>query len=89
MALPVDAAPPGVRSLLDWADAICESELQRLYARCPGLSERQRLLIASMSAALVQRLLHDAISKICDKAAVDRAQALREAHVLSELFDVR
>jgi glutamyl-tRNA reductase len=86
MTLSRDTAPLTVRALVQRAEAIRESELQRLLARCPGLSERERVLIATMSTDLIQRLLHGAISKICEKAAVDRARALNDARVLSELF---
>jgi glutamyl-tRNA reductase len=88
MALSDDNAPLTVRALVQRAEAIRETELQRLLSRCPGLSERERMLIAAMSTTLIQRLLHGAISKICEKAEVDRAQALSDARVLNELFDV-
>lgn len=87
MTLSHDTAPLDVRALVQRAEAIRENKLQRLFARCPGLTERERMLIAAMSTALIHGLLHGAISKICDKAVVDRAQALSDARVLSELFD--
>jgi glutamyl-tRNA reductase len=87
MTLSHDTAPLSVRALVQRAEAIRESELHRLLARCPELSDRERVLIAAMSTALIQRLLHGAISKICEKAAIDRAQALNDARLLNELFD--
>jgi glutamyl-tRNA reductase len=89
MGLSHITTPLAVRALVQRADAIREGELQRLFARCPGLTERERGLVESMSTALIQRLLDGAVSKIRDKAAVDREQALRDASALSELFDVR
>jgi|GEM_PF-5718797 glutamyl-tRNA reductase len=86
MALIHDTAPLTVRALVQRADAIRASEVQRLFGRCPELSEKERVLIAAMSSALIGRLLHGAISKICDKAAVDHEQALSDARALSELF---
>lgn len=80
---------PPLRALVQRAEAIREGELRRLLARCPGLSDQEQVLIAAMSTALLQQLLYGAIAKLCEKAAVDRAQALSDARALSELFDVR
>jgi glutamyl-tRNA reductase len=84
MTLSHDLAP--LRALVQRAEAIRESELRRLLARCPGLSDQEQVLVAAMSTALIQQLLYGAISKICEKATVDRAQALRDARALNELF---
>ncbi len=84
-----DNVPLTVLAVVQRAEAIRESELRRLLSRCPGLSERERMLIAAMSTALIERLLHGAVAKISEKAVVDGAQALSDAHFLNELFDAR
>ncbi len=86
MALSHETALSDVRALVQHAETVREHEVRRLFARCPGLSERERALIVAMSAALIGSLLHGAISKIHDKDAVDREQAVRDARALSELF---
>jgi glutamyl-tRNA reductase len=66
-----------------------ERELERLFARCPDLTERERMLITGMSLTIISKLLHSAITKIRDKAIVNRAEALTDAHILNDLFDLR
>ncbi len=88
MALSHETALSDVRALVQHAETLRENEVRRLFARCPDLSERERSLIAAMSTALIGRLVYSAISKIHDKDAVDREQAVRDARALSELFGV-
>ncbi len=82
-------AVPVIRSLVQRAEEVRRSELERLFARCPELSERERTLITGMSLTIISKLLHGAITKIRDKAIVDRAEALSNAQILTELFDLR
>jgi glutamyl-tRNA reductase len=82
-------AVPVISSLVQRAETIRENELERLFARCPELTERERMLITGMSLTIISRLLHTAIAKIRDKAIVNRAAALTDAHTLDELFDLR
>jgi len=89
MASSDDTALIEVRALVQRSEAVREDELRRLLARCPQLTGRERTRIAAMSVALVRQLLNGAIAKLSDKAEVDCAQAQRDAHALSELFDVR
>jgi glutamyl-tRNA reductase len=81
-------AVPVISSLVQRAETIRESELERLFARCPELTERERMLITGMSLTVISKLLHGAITKIRDKAIVNRAEALTDANILNELFDL-
>jgi glutamyl-tRNA reductase len=81
-------AVPVISSLVQRAETIRESELERLFARCPQLTQRQRMLITGMSLTIISKLLHNAITKIRKKAIVNRAEALTDAHILNDLFDL-
>ncbi|MGA2395240.1 MAG: glutamyl-tRNA reductase [Candidatus Lustribacter sp.] len=82
-------AVPVISSLVQRAENIREDELARLFARCPELTERERMLITGMSLTIISKLLHSAITKIRQKAIVNRAEALTDAHILNDLFDLR
>jgi glutamyl-tRNA reductase len=82
-------AVPVISSLVQRAESVRERELERLFARCPDLTERERMLITGMSLTIISKLLHSAITKIRDKAIVNRAEALTDAHILNDLFDLR
>lgn len=81
-------AVPIIETLTQKAEAIRRAELERLFARCPDLSERERLLIAGTTSTIVSKLLHSVIVKIRQKATVNHAQALSDARVLDELFEL-
>ena len=81
-------AVPVISSLVQRAETIREGELERLFARCPELTDRERMLITGMSLTVISKLLHSAITKIRDKAIVNRAEALTDAHMLNDLFDL-
>jgi glutamyl-tRNA reductase len=78
-----------ISGLVQRAEAIRENELDRLFARCPELTDRERMLITGTSMTIVSKLLHTAITKIRDKASVNRAEALTHAQILDDLFDLR
>ncbi len=82
-------AIPVIASLTKKAEAIRESEVERLFARCQKLTERERSLITGMSLTIVSKLLHSAITRIRDKASENRAEALTHARILDELFELR
>jgi len=82
-------AVPVISSLVQRAETIRERELEKLLARCPELNERQKMLITGMSLTIISKLLHNAITKIRDKAIVNRAEALTDADLLNELFDLK
>jgi glutamyl-tRNA reductase len=62
------AAAPAISALVEEAEALRETELERLFARCPDLTERERMLITGMSLTIVSRLLHGPIATIRDDA---------------------
>jgi len=82
------AAVPIIASLTQKADAIREAELERLFTRCPELTERERMLIKSMSMTIISRLLHRPITRIREKIVSDEAEAQHHARVIDELFDL-
>jgi glutamyl-tRNA reductase len=82
-------AVPVISSLVQRAESLRERELERLFARCPELTERERMLITGMSLTIISKLLHGAITKIRNKAIVNSAEALTDAHILSTLFDLQ
>jgi glutamyl-tRNA reductase len=82
-------AVPVIASLVRKAETIREGEVARLLARCPELSERERTLITGMSLTIVSKLLHSAITRIRDKAIENGAEALTQARMLDELFELR
>lgn len=81
-------AVPAITSLTDKAERIRSAELERLFARCPDLSEREKMLITGMSMTVISRLLHTAVTKIRDKALQDRSEALAHVRLLDELFEL-
>ena len=81
-------AVPVITRLTQKAEAIREAELERLFARCPDLNERERMLVTGMALTIVSKLLHSVILKIREKATIDRAEALSHARVLDDLFEL-
>jgi glutamyl-tRNA reductase len=81
-------AVPVIATLTQKAEAIRVAELERLLARCPDMSERERMLIAGMTMTIVSKLLHSVILKIREKARLGREEALSDARVLDELFEL-
>lgn len=81
-------AVPVIARLTQKAERIRAAELERLLARCPELDDRERMLITGMSLTIVSKLLHSAILKIREKATSDRAEALSNARVLEDLFEL-
>lgn len=81
-------AVPIIATLTQKAEAVRDAELDKLFARCPDLSERERLLVERMATSIVSKLLHSVILKIREKAAQDSGQALSQARVLDELFEL-
>ncbi len=82
-------AVPIITSLTQKAEAIREAEVERLFARCPDMTDRERMLVTGMSLTIISKLLHTAVVKIRDKAVENRAEALTHALILDELFDLR
>lgn len=82
-------AIPVVSSLVQKAEAIRDSEIERLFARCPELSERERMLVTGASLTIVSKLLHSAVTKLRDRATQNQAEAVTFATLLDDLFDLR
>ncbi len=82
-------AIPVVSSLVQKAEAIRDGEIERLFSRCPELSERERMLITGASLTIVSKLLHNAVTKLRDRATQNEAEATNFATLLDELFDLR
>ncbi len=81
-------AVPVIASLTQKAETIRESEIERLLARCPDLTDREKMLIVGMSMTIVSKLLHSTVTRIRDKAVHNHAEALSHAAVLDELFEL-
>ena len=81
-------AVPVIARLTQKAEAIRAAELERLFARCPDLDERERMLVTGMTMTIVSKLLHSAILRIREKAAIDGTEALSSARVLDDLFEL-
>jgi glutamyl-tRNA reductase len=81
-------ALPVIARLTQKAEAIRAAELERLLARCPDLSERDRMLVGGMTLTIVSKLLHSAILRIREQAALDHDEALSSARVLEDLFEL-
>jgi glutamyl-tRNA reductase len=82
------AAVPVVSSLVQKAEAIRDAEIERLFARCPELSERERMLITGASLTIVSKMLHGIVTKLRNSAGSDREEAMSLATLLDELFDL-
>ncbi len=83
------AAVPVIASLTRKAEVIRKTEIDRLFARCPDLSERERMLIAGSSLTIISKLLHNVVTRVRDKAETNDAEALTHARILDELFDLQ
>jgi glutamyl-tRNA reductase len=82
------AAVPVIASLTRKAEDVRIAELERLFARCPGLSEREKMLITGMSMTIISKLLHTAVTKIRERAAADHSEVLDHVRLLDELFEL-
>jgi glutamyl-tRNA reductase len=81
-------AVPVIASLTQKAESIRTNELARLFSRCPELSEREKMLITGMSMTVVSKLLHSVVVKIREKATSNRTEAIAQARMLDELFEL-
>ncbi|MBV8117968.1 MAG: glutamyl-tRNA reductase [Candidatus Eremiobacteraeota bacterium] len=81
-------AVPVIASLTQKAEAIRVFELERLFSRCPELTEREKMRVTGMSMTVVSKLLHSVVVKIREKATSNHAEALMHARMLDELFEL-
>jgi glutamyl-tRNA reductase len=77
-----------IASLGAKAEAIRTAELDRLLARCPGMGDRERGLVAGMSMSIVSKLLHSAIARIRDDAGAEAADVEARVRLIGELFEL-
>jgi glutamyl-tRNA reductase len=82
-------AIPVISSLTKKAEALRTEEIARLFARCPELNDREKMLIAGSSMKIVSKLLHSVITKIREKAIANHAEAISYARILDELFELQ
>jgi len=82
-------AIPVVSSLYQKAESIREAEIERLFARCPELSERERMLITGASLTIISKLLHGGVAKLRERVSNNDAEAMTLAALLDDLFDLR
>jgi glutamyl-tRNA reductase len=64
-------ATPTIRALRDRAEAIRASEVERMLARLPGLGDSDREAIHALSAAIVNKLLHQPIVALKEQPGDD------------------
>ncbi|HVA34321.1 MAG TPA: glutamyl-tRNA reductase [Candidatus Baltobacteraceae bacterium] len=81
-------AVPVIATLTQKAEAIRKTELERLFARCPELTEREKMLITGTTMTIVSKMLHSAILRMREKAALDHSEAISHARMLDELFEL-
>jgi glutamyl-tRNA reductase len=81
-------AAPVIASITQKAEAIRLGELSRLFGRTPELTEREKMLITGMSMTIVSKFLHSVVVKIREKAMSNHAEAISQARMLDELFEL-
>ncbi len=81
-------AAPVIASITQKAEAIRLAELSRLFGRTPELTEREKMLITGMSMTIVSKFLHSVVVKIREKATSNQAEAITQARMLDELFEL-
>ncbi|MBV9278171.1 MAG: glutamyl-tRNA reductase, partial [Candidatus Eremiobacteraeota bacterium] len=82
------SAIPVITSLTQKAEAIRQAEIERLFARCPDLTERERMLITGSSLSIISRLLHTVITRIRERAGDEGDLVQLRETLLHELFDL-
>jgi glutamyl-tRNA reductase len=81
-------AAPVIASITQKAEAIRLAELSRLFGRTPELTEREKMLVTGMSMTIVSKFLHSVVVKIREKAMSNHAEAISQARMLDELFEL-
>ncbi len=75
---------PTIRALRERAEAIRTAELHRTLAKLPDLSPREQEAIGALSAAIVNKLLHQPIARLKDPDAGGQL-----AQVVQQLFQLQ
>jgi glutamyl-tRNA reductase len=75
---------PTIRALRERAEAIRTAELQRTLAKLPNLSAQEQAAIGALSAAIINKLLHQPIASLKDpKSGGELAQVVQALFQLS------
>lgn len=82
------ATVPVISLLTRKAESIREKELERLFARLPELTEREKMLVTGASLTIISKLLHTVVTKLRAKAAGEGSEAIAYAQLLQELFEL-
>ncbi|HET9394307.1 MAG TPA: glutamyl-tRNA reductase [Candidatus Rubrimentiphilum sp.] len=82
------ATVPVIASLTQKAESVRSAELDRLFARCPELSEREKMLITGASLTIISKLLHTVVTRLREKASLNSSEAIAHARLLEELFEL-
>jgi glutamyl-tRNA reductase len=78
-------AIPVLTALTQKAEAIRQAEMERLFARCPYLGDRERALITGATLRILSKLMHPAYSTIREARAPDD----QNPHaIIDDLFDL-
>jgi glutamyl-tRNA reductase len=76
---------PTIRALRERAETIRQAEIERTLAKLPDLSPREQEAIEALSAAIVNKLLHQPIATLKEPGASDQlAQAVQQLFQLNE-----
>jgi glutamyl-tRNA reductase len=78
---------PTIRALRERAETIRQAEIERTLARLPELSPREQDAIHALSAAIINKLLHQPIATL--KAPGSGGQLAQAVQQLFQLSDVR
>jgi glutamyl-tRNA reductase len=82
------SALPVIAALTQKAEAIREAEIERLFSRCPDLTDREKMLVVGMSMTVVSKLLHSVVNKIRAMALAEHGESLALERLLEELFEL-
>jgi glutamyl-tRNA reductase len=77
---------PVVALLARKAEALREAEIERLFARCPGLGKRERTLVTGLSRRIISKLLHPAMVSIRSDSAEQLADSALRARLIDQIF---
>lgn len=78
---------PAIESLRRKAEEIRDAEIQKLFARAPELDDRQRELIVATSISIINKLLHEPVTKLRESAAQNAR--VDETHLSPSVFDLQ
>ncbi len=77
---------PLIASLRSKAEEIRHGEIQRLFARMPELDDRQREMVIAASVTIINKLLHEPVTKLRETAAERALEG--EAQMAQTMLDL-